>query len=100
VERDATVGGVRRAGRVDLTQADTVKRLRQIGASVAVTSQLGGGFPDLVVGFRGRTFLLEMKTGNEPLTEVEKTFHAKWAGHLVIARTAEEAQIAVIKGAA
>ena len=90
---------MRRAGRVDLTQSDAVKRLRQIGASVAVTSQLGGGFPDLVVGFRGRTLLVEMKTGNEPLTQAEKDWHAKWSGHVVIARTAEEAQVAVIKGA-
>jgi hypothetical protein len=89
---------MRRVGRVDLTQNDAVKRLRQIGASVTVTSQLGAGFPDLVVGFRGRTFLIEMKTGNEPLTQAEKDWHAKWSGHAVIARTPEEAQLAVISG--
>ena len=44
---------MRRAAKVDANQPATVKALRDAGMTVAVTSSLGKGFPDLVVGFRG-----------------------------------------------
>lgn len=85
--------------RADTIQDETVNLLRQIGASVTVTSQVAAGFPDLVVGFRGRTMLLELKTGNEKLSVAEEKWHAKWSGHVAIVRTPEQAQIAVVEGA-
>ncbi len=88
---------MRRAAKVDLIQRATVKALRDIGASVRVTSQVGQGFPDLVCGYRGKTFLLELKTGNEGLTVDEKEFHASWGGHYAIVRSPEEAQTAIIR---
>jgi hypothetical protein len=91
---------VRRAGRVDLTQSAIVKALRDIGASVQVLSAVGGGCPDLAAGYRGRSFLLECKTGKEgKLNAMQRDWHAKWAGHVAIVRTPEEAQLAVINGA-
>jgi hypothetical protein len=73
-----------------------VKALRDMGASVAVTSSLGGGFPDLVVGWRGQNTLLECKTGNASMTGDEANFQMKWAGQLTVVRTPEEAVLAVI----
>ena len=90
---------MRKRGRTDIHQTAIVRALRQIGASVAVTSGLGGGFPDLVWSRAGRTGLMEIKTGNEPLTEAEKAFHAKWAGDIAIVRGPEEAQLEVLKHA-
>ena len=87
---------VRRRGRIDTVQPEIVKALRQMGASVAVTSSLGKGFPDLVVGWRRRNALLEVKTGDADLTVDEVNFRAKWAGQLAIVRTPEEAVLAVI----
>lgn len=87
---------MRKRGRVDLAQAATVKALRDIGVSVAVTSVLGNGFPDLVWSYHGVTGMLELKTGSEPLTEAEKDFHARWGGFIPIVRTPEEAQRVVI----
>ena len=87
---------MRMRGRVDNTQGPIVDALRDIGASVAITSPLGGGFGDLVVGFRGVNVLLEAKTGNEPLTAAETKFHGEWNGQVAIVRTPEEAQLAVI----
>jgi hypothetical protein len=92
---------MRRAGRVDLTQPAIVKALRDIGASVQVLSAVGGGCPDLAAGHRGRTYFLECKTGEGgKLNEAQKKWHAKWAGHVAIVRTPEEAQLAVINGTA
>jgi hypothetical protein len=90
---------MRRAGRVDNTQKAAVDALRAIGASVQILSAVGQGVPDLLVGYHGVNVLVEMKTGNKPLTREEEEWHAKWAGQVLTAKTPEEAQIAVIKEA-
>lgn len=46
---------MRRAARTDANQVEIVSALRAIGCSVSDTSGVGGGFPDLAVGFRKRT---------------------------------------------
>ena len=49
---------MRRAARVDANQAEIVAALRQAGASVWII-----GIPvDLLVGFRGMTIAVEIKT--------------------------------------
>lgn len=82
--------------RTDANQAEIVKALRDIGASVTITSELGHGFPDLAVGFRGCTTLLEIKTENGLLTADEARWHAEWRGQAAIVRTVDEAIDAVI----
>jgi hypothetical protein len=74
---------MRRAARTDATQADIVECLRTVGAKVAITSQLGGGFPDLVAAFRGKWYLLEVKDENKPpsarkLTEDGQEWHLEF----------------------
>lgn len=76
---------MRRAARVDANQNEIVQALRDVGASVAVTSMIGEGFPDLVVGFRGRNYLFEIKDGSKPpskrkLTPDEQEWHDLWRG--------------------
>ena len=56
-------------GRTDANQPQVVKALRDAGATVAITSMVGDGFPDLVVGFRGETLLIEVKDGSKPKSE-------------------------------
>lgn len=91
---------MRRAARVDENQSDIVAALRAIGATVRVISQ-GDGIPDLLVGFRGQTFLLEVKDGKKPpsarkLTPAEQKFFDEWrGGTLVIVNTVDEAIAAV-----
>lgn len=87
-----------RAANVDTSQKPIVDALRKIGASVHVASTVGKGFPDLVVGFRGKTFLLECKTDKDKLNALQRDWHAKWAGHVAVVRTPEEAQLAIIQG--
>jgi hypothetical protein len=68
----------------DGNQAAIVATLRAAGASVTVTSTVGGGFVDLVVGFKGNTYLLECKNpdgrGRNSLTPVEIEWFKHWRG--------------------
>lgn len=68
--------------RADDSSADVLNALRDLGASVFNASQVGFGFPDLVVGFRGRTYLVEIKTGpvGFKLTTKQKDFIRRWNG--------------------
>ena len=91
-----TRAAIRQRGRVDTVQPGIVKALRDTGASVAITSSVGSGFPDLVVGWRGHNTLLECKTGTAKLTGDEAGFQMKWAGQLTTVRTPQEAVLAVI----
>lgn len=86
---------VRRA-RPDDNQDTIVKDLRAIGASVAVTSAAGDGFPDLVIGYQGKNYLLEVKDGNKPpskqkLTPDQVRFHRDWRGSVFIANSPDQA---------
>ncbi len=71
-----------RAKRVDNNQADVVKALERCGVQVFDTSGMGFGFPDLVLGFRGKTYLAEVKNGDTAwtFTPAQKRFHAEWNG--------------------
>ena len=91
---------MRRAARVDDNQRRIVSALRQIGATVFVTSSLGGGFPDLVVGYRGKNFLLEIKDGEKipskrRLTRDEEAFILSWNGSVDVVKSVDEAILAV-----
>lgn len=58
-------------------------------------AQLGKGFPDLVVGYRGRTFLVEVKDGDKPLsartlTPDQQEFVKNWKGDWTLIESLEE----------
>jgi hypothetical protein len=74
---------MRKYGRTDTTQTPIVQGLRGVGVSVAITSDVGNGFPDAVVASRGRTYLMEFKSGKERdpekvLTDDQKAFMRTW----------------------
>lgn len=78
---------MRRANRVDANQTQIVEALRACGAYVRIISQ-GEGIPDLLVGYRGYTLLLEVKDGRKPpsdrkLTPAEEKFFMEWKGGLL-----------------
>ncbi len=68
---------MRYAARVDANQQQVVEALRQAGAYVWVI-----GLPvDLLVGYNGQTFLVEVKDGpKKALTSLQQDFFAKWIG--------------------
>lgn len=75
----------RRASRVDVNHREIVDGLRKIGASVQSLATVGFGVPDLLVGFRNETFLIEVKkpskTASERfLNEAQAKWHTQWRG--------------------
>ena len=90
---------MRRAARIDPIQPEIVAALRAIGATVWVI-----GLPvDILVGFRGRTTLLEIKTlrGKRapkaaPHTDLQKSFLATWRGGPVATVTDVEGAIRAV----
>jgi hypothetical protein len=75
---------MRRSARVDANQKQIVEGLRRSGASVLITSQLKNCF-DILVGFRGINYIMEIKDGDKPpsqrkLTEGEQKFKDTWRG--------------------
>jgi phosphoserine phosphatase len=68
---------MRRAARVDQNQDQIVSALRSAGAYVWIIS-----LPvDLLVGYNGQTYLVEVKTGpTKRLTKLQQEFFAEWIG--------------------
>lgn len=85
-----------RIRKVDSNQAELVKQIRQIpGATVAHTHTVSGGFADVVLGYRGTNYLLEIKDHSKPpsarkLTPDEEVFHKNWTGQIAIVQTLDD----------
>ena len=87
---------MRYANRIDANQNQIVDAMRKVGAVVRIISQ-GDGIPDLLVGYKGYTILMEVKDGDKvpsarKLTEAEQKFFDDWrGGMLVIVNSVDEA---------
>lgn len=89
-----------RAKKIDDNQNLIVKQLRRCGVSVAITSMVGHGFPDLVIGIRDKNYLIELKDGNKSasrkqLTTAEKRFADIWAGQVNKAESFDEIKLII-----
>lgn len=69
---------MRRASKRDENEEMIVKALRRCGASVYHLADKG--IPDLLVGWCGKMFLLEVKGEKGRLTKAQKDFRASWKG--------------------
>lgn len=91
----------RYAAKVDDNQRQIVEALRDVGASVQSLAAVGKGVPDLLVGFRGETYILEVKDGRKVpsarhLRDSQKNWHATWMGRPVhVVESLEEALMAI-----
>lgn len=91
--------------KIDGNQTAVVKHLRERGCSVQSLAEVGKGCPDLLVGYQGRTFLIELKNGDKPpsgraLTPDEIGWHDRWSGARVLVTYSAEDTWAAILGAA
>lgn len=88
---------MRRAARTDQNQSEIVQALRAIrGVRVQSLAGVGQGCPDLLVGYRGRNYLLEVKDGQKVksqrlLTRDEIEWHVSWTGQVRVVETVDEA---------
>jgi hypothetical protein len=85
-----------RAKKVDLNQMEIVATLRKIGATVQSLATVGNGCPDLLVGFRGINYLMEVKDGGkvpsaQKLTPDQVKWHIEWCGEVHIVRSIYDA---------
>lgn len=81
----------RTAAKRDKNEPDIVRALKSIGAVVVKVSEKGA--PDLIVGYLGKTYLLEVKREDGgKLTEAQDAWMKVWRGGPVpIVRNAEDA---------
>lgn len=84
---------MRFAARVDANQTQIVSALRAAGAYVWII-----GLPvDLLVGYRGHTFLVEVKTNaKKRLTGLQADFFENWGGSTLCRIDSPEAALRMI----
>ena len=87
---------MRQAAKVDDNQPEIVAALRKVGASVQPLHAVGRGCPDILVGYRGRNLLMEIKDGKKSpsrrrLTADQDKWHDDWAGQVAIVINVDEA---------
>jgi hypothetical protein len=84
---------IRRAARVDANQSEIVSALRAAGAYVWII-----GLPvDLLVGYKGHTFLVEVKNGpRKRLTALQQDFFYNWSGSTLARIDGPEAALRMI----
>jgi len=87
---------MRRAAKIDASQTQIVSALRAIGAFVQSLGAVGDGCPDLLVGYAGRTYLMEVKEPHVKgrLRPSQIDWHAAWmpmGGPLYVVETPAQA---------
>lgn len=84
-----------RAAKVDGNHAQIVRSLRQAGASVQSMARLGQGAPDLLVGFQGQNWVMEVKAEKGLVRAFQAAWMSNWRGHVVVVRSVDEALAAI-----
>ena len=84
--------------RTDSNHKEILEHIRKRGATAFSTHAIGKGFPDIVMGYEGRNYLIEVKDGSKPpsarkLTEAEVLFHEKWKGKVHIVNNTIEVDL-------
>lgn len=92
---------MRKYGKLDANHNEIVNALRSCGATVISLASVGNGIPDLLVGFNGRTCLLEIKDGSKPpshqtLTDAQLDFISKWRGSSIAIVNSVDSAIRVL----
>lgn len=82
--------GKYRVHRLDENHAAIRAALEREGATVVPDGPL-----DLLVGFRGTNYLLEVKTATGKLRVKQEGFVRRWKGQVAVVRTADEALAAI-----
>lgn len=82
--------------KTDANQKDIMDKLRLIPhLSVFSTHIIGKGFPDIIIGYKGKNYMVEIKDGakwksQQKLTTDELLFHMKWKGQICTCNSFEQ----------
>jgi len=82
--------------RLDANHNEIVDALRKAGAHVQSLASVGSGCPDILVSFREKWYVLEVKDGSKPpskqrLTDDERSWHNASHAPVHIVNSAEQA---------
>jgi Holliday junction resolvase len=91
-----TVSVRRRAAKRDANERPIIDALEMVGATVVQLSEKGA--PDLLVGYQGRTYLLEVKGTHSGLTRDQEVFHEAWRGRPIHVVRTPEGALTVVEG--
>jgi len=82
-----------RARNVDKNQVAIVAALRAAGATVQHLHEVGAGCPDLLIGFRGSNYLIEVKNAaaGGSLNAEQVKWHRDWRGDVRVFTTPGQA---------
>ena len=80
---------MRRAAKRDANETEIIKALRQIGATVQPISE--NDTPDLLVGYQGINYLMEVKTAKGKLRTGQIEWHDNWRGQTSVVRSVDDA---------
>lgn len=89
-------GGLAKRAKPDAVAVQIVARLRELGAAVHYIESAYGkaGIPDLIVGWLGVTYLLELKSPGGRLSDAQEKFRQTWTGGPILTvRTLAEALV-------
>ena len=76
--------------KVDSNQAQIIADLKKIGVSVLNLSRVGGGCPDLLIGWQGKNILIEIKTAKGNLNDLQIEFFKEWKGPKFVCKSINE----------
>ena len=76
--------------KVDSNQAQIIADLKKIGVSVLNLSRVGGGCPDILVGWQGKNILIEIKTAKGNLNDSQIEFFEQWKGPKFVCKSINE----------
>ena len=83
---------MRHKASLDANHTEIVAGLRHIGATVVDLAKVGKGCPDLLVGWRGKTYLMEIKTKTGHMRATIEQFFRSWTGgHIAVVRSFDDA---------
>lgn len=85
---------MRRAAKRDANHRVVADAFRHLGCSVFETDRVGEGFPDIVVGLLGQSWLIEVKNpetayGRGGLNKTQSAFAASWRGSPITVITSD-----------
>lgn len=77
--------------RSDGNQAAIIQALERVGATVEVI----GRPVDLLVGYRGKNYVFEVKTARGQIRQGQRDFLDRWKGQAAVVRSVEAALAAI-----
>ena len=83
--------------RVDNNQLEIIKAFQSMGATVLNLSAVGKGCPDLLIGYKNISVLVEVKSKTGKFTEPQLKFIKQWQGGAVNRIDSVDGAIRLIK---